>query len=323
MSSPLRMSTRARTLFYGTPEISVKSLRALSRETEVVGVICQPDRPQGRGLTLTPPPVKRAALELGLEVFQPERVRDGRLLQFVESARADVAVVIAYGRILPLEVLSAPRLGSVNLHASLLPALRGAAPIQRALMLGLDKTGVCLMQMDAGLDTGPILSAHELAIDEGDDAATLAHKIGELAAEVVRLDVPRFLSGELTPTPQDDSRATYAPPIENADTRLDVNQAARSLQNQIRGLSPKPGAVVLVHRSGEAERRLKILAGLAVASPPSSRVPGTVWVQEGRPLIETGEGSLEVLLGQLEGRKVVRGADLVNGRALLPGDLVS
>ena len=314
------MSSRPRTIFFGTPEISVKSLHALARVSELAGVVCQPDRPRGRGLTLQAPAIKVAALELGLEVFQPERVRDGRLLEFVQRARADVALVIAYGRILPVDVLNAPRLGSLNLHASLLPSLRGAAPIQRALMLGLEKTGVCLMQMDAGLDTGPILSTHELEIEADDDAASLARKMGDLAANVVQTDLPRFLAGELTPMAQDESRATHAPPIENVDTRLDPSRSALELHNQVRGLSPRPGATVQLRRADEGERRLKILATRVVKESAGDLLPGMIRIEAGRPLIETGDGLLEILLGQLEGRKAVRGDDLVNGRALLAGD---
>lgn len=312
---------RARSLFYGTPEVSVQSLRALSEITEVVGVICQPDRPQGRGLNLKPPPVKVAASELGLEVYQPERVKDGALLNFVTNARADLAVVIAYGRILPAQVLSAPRLGSLNLHASLLPALRGAAPIPRAIMLGLKETGVCLMQMDEGLDTGPVLTRHTLTISDQDDTQSLTEKVAALAAFVVKSDIPRLLRGELHPEIQDSSLATYAAPITRADTRLNLQLSAEVIRNQVRGLSPRPGAEVMVSRAGQPERRLKILEARVVRS--AGGVPGAVTVQAGVPLIETGEGALEVVLGQADGKKPSGGENLVRGRVLLPGDVVS
>jgi methionyl-tRNA formyltransferase len=312
---------RARTLFYGTPDVSVPSLRALAQITDVVGVVCQPDRPQGRGLVVKPPPVKVLAEELGIKVYQPEKVRDGALAAFAEEARADLALVIAYGRILPAEVLSAPRLGSLNLHASLLPALRGAAPIQRSILLGHTETGVCLMQMDVGLDTGPVLATHRIHIDDNDDAGRLMGRIARLAADVVLQDIPRYLRGELVATPQDASQATYAAPITRADVHLDPTLNARELHNRVRGLSPRPGAELTVHREGQPERRLKILATRVVEG--QNLPPGTVTVREGEPLIETGGGALVVLAGQAEGKKQTAGSDLVHGRVLIAGDRVS
>jgi methionyl-tRNA formyltransferase len=312
---------RARALFYGTPEVSVPSLRALAEVSEVVLVVCQPDRPQGRGLAMKAPAVKLAAEALGIEVYQPEKVRDGALLALTSRAKADLAVVIAYGRILPVEVLGAPRLGSLNLHASLLPALRGAAPIQRALMLGHDETGVCLMQMDAGLDTGPVLATYKLPISDEDDNARLTTKIGELAADVVRREIPRYLLGELNPVPQDASRATYAAPITRADVHLDTERSAHALHNQVRGLAPRPGAEVTVVREGHPDRRLKILATRVVEG--QNVIPGAVSIREGLPLIETADGALAVLIGQAEGKKQTAGADLVHGRVLMEGDRVS
>jgi methionyl-tRNA formyltransferase len=312
---------RARSIFYGTPAVSVPSLDALCEVTDVVGVVCQPDRPQGRGLHLAPPPVKVRALSLGLPVYQPEKVRNGELLRFIVEARADFAIVIAYGRILPIEVLGAPRLGSLNLHASLLPDLRGAAPIQRALMLGRTETGVCLMRMEAGLDTGPVLATHPVAIDDNDDTQTLTEKIGLLAAHVVRAEIPKFLAGELREVPQDSTQATYAEPITRKDTRLDPRgHGARQLHNLVRGLSPRPGAEIVIAREGHPERRLKILK--TAPSEGQGGPPGSVSVRGGQPLIETLDGALIVELGQAEGKKATSGLNLVHGRVLQDGDRV-
>ena len=215
-------------VFCGTPEIAVPALDALAEIAEIPGVVCQPDRPSGRGLKLNAPAVKKRALEMGLEVYQPTKMRDGSLGRWMREKQADAALVIAYGRILTLDSLKAPRLGCVNLHASLLPLYRGAAPIQRVLMDGRAETGVCLMQMDEGMDTGPVLAEHRLPILHEDDAATLTEKLGRLAAEVTRQEVPRFLRGELTPRNQDHSLATHAPPITREDSPLDWSKSAKS-----------------------------------------------------------------------------------------------
>lgn len=315
------MGSRASALFFGTPAIAVPSLRALCRVCEVRGVISQPDRPAGRGLTASPTAVKAAALELGLPVYQPLKVRDGDLERYVREADVDVSVVIAYGRILPNAVLTAPRHGSVNLHASLLPDHRGAAPIQRAIMRGDRVTGVCLMQMDEGMDTGPVLARREIPIDESDDAGTLAEKIAELAAFVTEEYVPRAARGELTPLPQDHTQATHAPPITREDTRLDFSLDPTLVRNRVRGLSPRPGAEVWAERGERPRARLRILS----MAPSEKRIeggpPGTVLVDGGCVFIAAGQDSaLELLLAQPDGKRVQSGRDLANGRWLHTGD---
>src|SRR5689334_7222204 len=231
-----------RTVFFGTPELAVPALRELASTTNVLGVVCQPDRPAGRGLELREPAVKRAARELGIEVYQPVKVKTGELAVWVRARQPDVAVVLAYGRILPPAVLAAPRRGCMNLHASLLPRYRGAAPIQWAIMRGETETGIALMQMDEGLDTGPVYSERRTPILGEDDAATLSGKLAELAAVVVREDLPRAVSGELVAIPQDGSLATFAPPLDREHARIDWAASAPVIVNQVRGLSPRPGA---------------------------------------------------------------------------------
>lgn len=313
-----------RALFFGTPEIAVPSLLALLEVAEVVGVVCQPDRPAGRGLHDKAPAVKEAALARGLEVIQPLKVKDGSLEAWVKSKNADVAVVIAYGRILPEVVLFAPRAGSVNLHASLLPKYRGSAPIQRALLNGETETGVCLMKMDAGMDTGAILSTHVLAIEPTDDAGSLAEKLGKLAAEVTRVDVPRWVRGELSPLEQDHASATHAPPIEKADTILSfVHEDARELVDHVRGLSPRPGAATNV--LGAHPKRLRIVKA-RVGEPLRRLAPGEVGIEGARLFVgaraERGQPSpeaFEIEEAQLEGKKVQAARDLINGRAVALG----
>jgi len=320
-------SKTVRAIFCGTPEIAVPSLRALGEIAEIVGVVCQPDRPAGRGMKLSPPAVKVAAQAAGWEVYQPYKVRDGELERWMRDRHADLALVIAYGRILTSQVLSAPRLGCVNLHASLLPKYRGAAPIQRALMDGQEVTGVCLMQMDAGMDTGPVLTRRELPIEPSDDAGTLAEKLGQLAAAITREDVPRFFRDELHAQPQDHDQATYAPPLTKEDVVLDFRADSAKLVAQIRGLSPKPGAVCFYDEA--RTKRLKI-ARAEVVPQGQVKIPGLrpgvvatladVLGQVGdQLLVGTGDGSIMVREGQVEGKKPQTGAELLRGRAVSPG----
>lgn len=206
-----------RTVFFGTPEIAIASLDALADTTDLVGVVCQPDRPAGRGMSTKPPAVKRRALELGLEVYQPEKVRSGELEAWLRVHELDLAVVLAYGRILPQQVLDAPRLGCVNLHASLLPRHRGAAPIQACLLQGDPETGVCLMQMEAGLDTGPVFARRTIPIAADEDTGSLTARLATLAAELLSAEIEALGQSRLTAVPQEESLATWAPPIRHED----------------------------------------------------------------------------------------------------------
>lgn len=303
-----------RSVFFGTPEIAVPALRALAATSEVVGVVCQPDRPRGRGLRVQAPAVKLAALELGLELHQPVKVKTGNLHEWLAERRPDVALVLAYGRILPPNVLAAPRCGCMNLHASLLPKYRGAAPINWAIVEGETETGVSLMQMDEGMDTGPVYALRRLAIGSEETAGELAGRLAELAAEMVREDVPRAVSGELAATPQDESLASYAPLITAKDTEIDWTAPAGSIVNRVRGLTPRPGA-----HSSVRGKRLNLVT-VRVASESIAGAPGTVLVAARRVLVAAGSGAVEVLRAQLEGRKPLGAVELVNGRALADGD---
>jgi methionyl-tRNA formyltransferase len=309
-----------RAMFFGTPAIAVPALRALHACDKVTAVVCQPDRARGRGLELSAPAVKVAAEELGLEVLQPEKLKDGVLASYMLEQKLDLAVVMAYGRILPQGVLTAPRLGCVNLHASLLPEYRGAAPIQRCLMDGRTETGLCLMQMDEGLDTGDVLSVRRLPIGDEETYQELADRLAEFGADMVTLDLPRLLRGELEPKAQDPARATYAPPLSAADFVLDFAQPALTLKNRIRALAPKPGAAAFIERAGTEPRRLRILQARALPVTLGPLAPGEVQTLGDRILVGTGGELLEILLAQVEGRKVLGAADLARGRALRSGD---
>ena len=252
---------------------------------------------------------------MGIEVHQPIKVKTGNLDEWIRNRDADVVVVMAYGRILPPAVLGAPRLGCVNLHASLLPRYRGAAPIQWAIIRGEAETGVSLMQMDEGLDTGPVYAMRRLPIGEKEDAGSLADRIADLSADVVREDLPRVLSGELAASSQDDAQATFAPPITAEATVIDFTSLPRDIVNLVRGLSPRPGAQTRLRG-----RRFKVLAA-TVASGSSDAPAGTVVFADRRGAAVSAGGSLvRIVRGQLEGRKVLDAVELLNGRVLRVGD---
>ena len=303
-----------RAIFFGTPEIAVPALRALSEVAEIVAVVSQPDRPAGRGLQLAAPAVKQAALALGVTVHQPKAVKTGALATWVRQHSVDVALVMAYGRILPVDVLSAPRVGSLNLHASLLPKYRGAAPIQRAIIAGERETGISLMHMDEGMDTGAVYHRAAIPIAPDEDAGRLAERLSQLAAEVTRHELPRAVSGELVAVPQDHALASYAPPIDHELRNVDWNQSAASIACLVRGLSPRPSAITSV--------RGKHLKLLEVQAIDADRVlePGEVALRGPELLVGTGQGAIVVLRAQVEGKRVASGRDLVNGRVVGPGD---
>lgn len=315
-------TTSVKAIFCGTPEIAVPSLLALHEVATVVGVVCQPDRPRGRGMRTAPPAVKAAALELGLDVFQPQKVRDGALAAWMEEKQADLALVIAYGRILDARCLRAPKLGCVNLHASLLPKYRGAAPIQRAIMNGERESGVCLMQMDEGMDTGPVLARYSLEIGDDETAGSLGVKMGALAAEVTRREIPRAWSGLLVPTEQRHEEATYAPPLTKEDTLVDFTRSAVEVRNLVRGLSPRPGVTSVLQRKGEVDRGLKLLQ-VRLTEGEGLLPPGKVELSAGALIVGTGTVPLEIVEAQVEGKRALSGQDLRNGRVLRPGDHLS
>jgi methionyl-tRNA formyltransferase len=307
-----------RAIFFGTPELAVPSLDALAEVAEVVGVVCQPDRPVGRGLALTPPPVKVRATALGLDVIQPTKLKDGFVAAWAKERAADVALVVAYGRILPPDVLAATGKGCVNVHASLLPKYRGAAPITWAIVRGEAETGVSMMLLDAGMDTGPVLTRRTLPILPDETAGELSIRIAALGALAVRADVPRFVRGELSATPQDESGATLAPMLDKKDGAIDWSRPARAIHDHVRGMSPWPGAFTTLHG-----RTVKVHA-TAVSTVARAGTPaGQVLVADkSHVLVACGDGgrSIELVRVQLEGKKAVRGVDWVMGRGLSEGD---
>ncbi len=304
-----------RALFFGTPAIAVPSLEALHEVATVAGVVCQPDRPAGRGLVLTPPPVKVRALELGLPVVQPAKVRTPDFAAWVREADADVALVIAYGRILPPAVLAGPRRGCLNLHASILPKYRGAAPITWAVVRGETETGISLMAMDEGMDTGPVLTVHRIPIGPETTADELGVALGALAATVVRADLARAARGEIAASPQDHAAATTAPLLDKEHGRIRWADAAGAVHDHVRGMTSWPGAFTALQG-----KTLKVLESRVGSTEGEVAPPGTV-VAAGKQGVEVacGAGTLRVLRAQAEGRKALGAAELVAGRTLAAG----
>ena len=312
-----------RTLFFGTPAFAVASLDALADTTEVVGVVCQPDRPTGRGLVTAPPPVKVRALERGLTVVQPTKLRTGEFAAWVKAQGAELALVVAYGRILPRDVLDSTRLGFVNVHASLLPKYRGAAPITWAVVDGEAETGITLMLLDEGMDTGDILDVARTPIGPDETTGELSERLAVLGAELVRAKLPAFARGELARAPQDGSKATLARMLEKSDGRVDWSQTSRAVHDRIRGMSPWPGAwtqlsgkTVKLHASRHA--------GLTrdVASKPGT----VVMADKSRVLVACGRDgreAVELVRVQLEGKKPVSASEWVSGRGVREGDELS
>jgi len=304
-----------RCVFFGTPAIALPTLDALLGISEIVATVCQPDRPGGRGLKQLAPPVRLWAQQRGIQVFQPDSLKDGALSGWVSEHSVDVCVVLAYGKILPKGLLDAPRLGCLNLHASLLPRHRGAAPIQWSILTRDQRTGVTLMRMDPGLDTGPILSQHALALSPRENAETLTQRIATLCGEVARRDIPRFVAGELRETAQPNDSATWAPPIKSEDRRLNFDDTAVAIDARVRAMSPRPGAMTFCRG-----KILRVLETEPLANE-SAGDPGTVTISHDRRIIVAARaGSLEIRNAQLEGKKPLSARDLINGRVIASGD---
>lgn len=291
-------------------------LEALHDMSDVAVVISQPDRPAGRGLAMRPPAVKQRALELGLEVWQPTKVRTAEFAEKLRALEADVAVVVAYGRILPRTVLDAPRMGCVNVHASLLPRWRGAAPIQWSIVDGDAETGVTLMQMDEGMDTGSILATASIPIARDDDAASLGDRLSQLGADLLRDQLPRYVAGDLAATPQDESAATMAPLLNKEHGRIDWHRSAQAVHDQIRGMNPWPGAQTLL-----GERRIKVHRAIASTLDPEGALPGQVIALDPEGiLVACAEGTLEIQELQESGRKRVDARAFASGRGVAVGE---
>jgi len=303
---------RVRVLFYGTPDFALPTLEALLAGHEVVGVVTQPDRPAGRGQRLQPSPVKRRAEAAGVPVLQPARLRDPGWPERLAALGAEVAVVVAFGQILPRPVLDVPRRGSINVHASLLPRYRGAAPIAWAIIRGETETGITTFQMDPGMDTGQILLQARTPIASEETAGELAARLSRLGATVLLGTLERL--GWLTPTPQDHAAATLAPRLKKEDGWLRLDEPARDLVNRIRGCNPWPGGAVMTPGG-----RLLIWRAIVVPDPAATE-PGTLMsAGPGTIAVATGTGLLLPIEVQPENRRAMPWDDFLRGARLAPG----
>lgn len=299
-------------IFAGTPEFAVPSLRAAAARGEVVAVYTQPDRPAGRGRIAQASAVKLAAIELGLPVFQPENFKTAEALEILQSHQADLMIVVAYGLILPTVVLNTPRLGCWNIHASILPRWRGAAPIQRAIEAGDEKTGVCLMQMDKGLDTGPLLLQMHLPIAANETGGSLHDKLSYLGAEVLSDGLKLARVGmQFQAVPQNEDGINYAKKIEKSEAMLDWQLSAQALENKIRAFYPWPIAETKIQ--GE---RVRIYQAKALEIK-STEAPGTLLAANKDGIdIATADGVLRLLKVQRDGSRIMPVADYLNARPL-------
>ncbi len=299
-------------VFAGTPDFAVPSLEAItSSRHRLVAVFTQPDRPSGRGRRVTAGPVKERALALGIPVRQPDTLRDAGAREAIASFAPDVMVVVAYGLLLPTDVLALPRFGCLNVHASLLPRWRGAAPVARAILAGDAATGVCIMRMEAGLDTGPVMLARELAIGARTTAGELELRLAEEGGAAIAAALDALDAGTAKFTPQDPRLATYAAKLSKAEARLDWREGAAALERRVRALNPRPVAETTLDGA-----QLRIFESRVVAASPG-RVAGTI-LSAGADgiVVMTGEQALALTRVQLPGRRAVSAAELANSRPL-------
>ena len=290
----------------GSPDFATPSLSALVEEYEISAVVTQPDRPAGRGQSLRESAVKKLASSLYLPTLQPRNLREPDLLSELQKLKPGLVVVAAYGRILPEPILALPKYGCINVHASLLPRWRGAAPVQAAILEGDETTGVTIMKMDAGLDTGPLLRQATVTIENDDTGGTLEKKLAELGARLLVETVPSFISGEIQPAPQDDALATYAPMLKKKDGQIDTALSAQRLARQVRAFEPWPTSYFFWNG-------LRIVIRSAGPHPQSGGQPGDVFMLDSRPAIATGEGALVLTRIQPAGKRAMDASDFING----------
>lgn len=306
-------------LFMGTPDFAVFSLRALANtEHKIVGVITQPDKPKGRGYTLTPSPVKVAAGELSIPVYQPTTLRGEDFAQLLAEIDPDICVVVAYGKILPENVLKYPKYGCINVHGSLLPEYRGAAPMQRAIIDGKAVTGITTMYMDVGLDTGDMLLKEEIAISDSDNFETVHDKLGECGAELIVRTVNDIEKGLAVRIPQDEALATYAAKITKEDCLLSFDRSAREIHDLIRGLSPIP----LSFTHTPDGKLLKVTSSKIANEDKEYPLPGEVISLDDGITVACKKGAV-TLLGVLpEGKGRMSASDFIRGRRISVGDIL-
>jgi methionyl-tRNA formyltransferase len=305
-------------VFMGTAELSCASLEKLARDESfsVAAVVTQPDKPKGRDLKLQPSPVKILAQKFNLPVLQPAKARDEQFISQLRGLQPDLIVVVAYGQILPQAVLDLPKCGCVNVHTSLLPKYRGAAPIQWAIANGETETGVTIMKMDAGLDTGPVLSQARAPVLPEDNSQTLHDKLAQLGAELLVKTIPDFVAEKIQPEPQNNSEATYAAKIKKEDGRINWNLSAQEILNRLRAFTPWPGAFTFLN--GEL---LKIWKMEIVGQ--SGNAGETVLADKNGILVACGKNALRILELQPEGKRRMSAQEFLAGHSLKPGQILN
>jgi methionyl-tRNA formyltransferase len=315
-----------RIIFCGTPDFALPSLRHLLAQSDfqIAGVVTQPDRPRGRGHATSSSSVKEAAVSAGVPVYQPEKIRSDEALQYFHRTAPDAVVIIAYGQIIPQRLIEIPRLGWINLHGSLLPKYRGAAPIHRAIINGETSTGLTTMRIDAGLDTGPTLLKFETDVGLDETAPQLYARLSEAGAPLVAETLRALERGTIVPAAQDNSRATFAPPLEKEEGRIDWSLPAQQIYNRIRGLQPWPGAFTSFRGKNCAIWGRPILGmGASFEASPAgaTRASGEILAGSGKVHVACGDGTaLQLEFVQLEGRKRITALEFANGARLKPGD---
>lgn len=301
-----------RIVFFGTPTFALPTLQTLfETPDEVVAVVTQPDREKGRGRRVVFSPVKELALRHHLTLFQPERVKEELFQEVLIGLHPDLVVVVAFGQILPKSILNIPKYGAINVHASLLPKYRGAAPIARAILNGEKMTGITTMVMDEGMDTGDILLQVETTIGDEETCETLHDRLASLGARLLKETLEKMKAGNIHPTPQDHSKATDAPPLKKEDGRIDWKNGANEIHRQVRAFNPWPGAFTKL-----GDQWLKIYKGEIRERPPTGKAGAVVWVGSDFIEVETGKDSFRIKEVQLEGRRRMTIRDFLSGHPL-------
>ncbi len=310
---------KPRIIFFGTPGFAVPTLRSLVEKGHtILGVVTQPDRPKGRGRKLMPPPVKLAALELGLQVIQPGKASDPEFCSRIDALSPDLLVVVAFGQILKKNLLEIPRWGALNIHASLLPRYRGAAPIQWAVFNNEPSTGLSAMQMDEGLDTGPVLFQEEVLISENETAGELHDRLSGMAGRFILAVLENWSKGKIAKKEQDGSLSSYAPKIERHMTLIDWRKPSAAIHGQIRALDPWPGAATTL--SG---KQLKLFSSRRIKGDAQHGVPGRVIeIRDRGIVVEAGDGVIEAGTLQLAGKKRLPAGDFLRGFPLAEGTIL-
>jgi methionyl-tRNA formyltransferase len=308
-----------RLIFLGTPAFAVPTLEKVAAGHDVLAVVTQPDRPRGRGQNAAAPPVKLAAVRLGLPVYQPERVRRPESVEHLRAIPVDAMVVVGYGQIIPQSIIDLAPLGIVNVHGSLLPKYRGAGPIQWAILNGETRTGVTTMRIDAGLDTGDMLLKAETDIGLDETAVELGSRLAAMGANLLVETLAGLEAGRIVPDKQDNALASYAPLLKKEDGHIDWAREALAIHNQVRGLQPWPGASTTFRGQALHIWRSRVWSGSGGA--PGALVPGAV-IKLKPPVVSCGTGALELVEVQLEGRKRIPASDFANGQRLTENEVL-